>query len=179
MGYRVSAEGTIMLKKGTPEDIIRRVNMVFADICEEKKLAGITELQLWHNDSFDSQTAMEMLEETIPYTTEGEINVEGEDGNRWRYRFVEEYSKWVHEDCFPVFEEYSEDEKGNAAYAVPVYALVFDSMESAKDAMNIQVFSSEEKADEECRRKNSGLETECSGSRVPGCYKVVKTCLQM
>lgn len=85
-------------------------------------------------------------------TLDGEIHVEGEDGSRWRYRFIAEYGEWVEESCHSVFEEYN---KKRNIYEVPVYILTrvdlrTDSVGKIEDA-----FIDRRKAEAECGKKNA------------------------
>ena len=166
MGYKASGKGTIVLKKDlcNVDTIINMLGEVFSDIYLEKdsKQQGIV-LEVSTCENFDLNHADEVLSTLNDITLRGEIHMEGQEGERWRYRFAQDCRKWVEESCFSVFERY--DAEKNTCY-VPAYVLVKTTAQSeytepryyaaAEDATEVAaVFADREAAEKECDRKNA------------------------
>lgn len=154
MGYSASACGTAVFEKSVCiDEILKTLGEAFDDAFLEKELDdGAYEVSVSNNEKFDIDYALEVLEQLNKVTLDGEIHVEGEEGSRWRYRFIVEYGGWVEESCHSVFEEYNKERN---IYEVPVYILTridlrTDSVGKIEDA-----FIDRRKAEAECGKKNA------------------------
>ena len=192
MGYCASGYGTISLRpdvdKERLNEVLETINEMFMEICEVDKAPDQTDIIVSHSDKFCCDDALEMLEGLNEDTVHGEIEMEGEDDCRWRYRFSEKYHKWVEEAHHDLYEVYREDKNGDSYYEVPAYALVYRTYQSeytepryyeaAKDASDIRkVFVDKARAEGRCRELNEQLALK--GEDHDGCYAVEETTLNI
>lgn len=155
MGYSASAYGTAVFEKSVYiDEILKTLGEVFDDAFLEEELDdGAYKVTVSNNERFDVDYAPKVLEQLDKVTLDGEIHVEGENGSRWRYRFIVEYGEWVEESCYSVFEEYSRERN---AYEVPVYILTRIDLRTGGAGKIEDVFIDRRKAEAECGKKNAG-----------------------
>ncbi len=98
MGYRVQADGKIILKADAPVDeIVKTLGEVFPDVYQYDGLPPRLEVTL--NDSYHEEATMEALKKIEKWTLSGKINYVGEQGDVWRHVFMirKQDTEWVQE----------------------------------------------------------------------------------
>ena len=170
MGYTAWGGGTIILKKVDDlKAVVDRIQEVFSELYEvEDDGNGHIEVMVCHSDRFDSDEALTMLTELNACTYAGEIRMEGEDGCRWRYRFNKETEEWDEVICYEV---YAVRNNVTGTYEVPAYVLTKAKASGTTEI--IEVFSNQQKAIAECKKRND----KCTEEDIA--YWVVKTTMNI
>lgn len=168
MSYQVKGYGAVLLREDTPREVMKGFLDEFNPDFYKTK-AGL-EYTVQCDGGFDSDYAMEGLEALDPYTISGLIEMTGQDGDIWRYRFLEEYGKWVEESGIQVYQKYSEED-GTASYEPFAWVLVeLGPLNSTVRIM--ETFLDESRAEAACEKAKK----EASGSYT---YELRKSRLMM
>lgn len=111
MGYYACGSGGAKLKDGISEDDVVKVidNLDLGEI--EIDVYNGNQMDIVEIDyHWDEDDTMNVLNELIPFISEGEVCYTGEEDNHWRYRFDPESNEWI-EDAGVLdynFESYSD-----------------------------------------------------------------------
>lgn len=91
MGYYANYNGAIKLKENPPQAILDSFEDYFEnfDYYEDSICFG-------GYGKYYEDTVTDLLEEIIPYVSDGTIEYAGEDGGHWRFAFVD--GKWEEQD---------------------------------------------------------------------------------
>ena len=91
MSYCTTYNGYIKINKPLPNELVSLGKDTFENFwCDENSI------DFGGYDRYDEDPVYEFLTKVAPYTTSGEIEYKGEDGNLWRFIF--EDGEWKEED---------------------------------------------------------------------------------
>lgn len=99
MGYYVDGGGQIILRKDTPQPILKRLEElsedVFSDYCMRPCDDGAYEIEAYNHEKYHEDSHFEYLLTAEPYVIEGSLEFIGEDYSCWKDVYDKKRKKWL------------------------------------------------------------------------------------
>lgn len=86
MGYNASGDGSVVLKKEVPEEILELLNSSDVGFETEDSPDGGLWLTFYY-DKYHEDDVIHALNKLAPYTESGDIEFTGEDDTHWQFHF--------------------------------------------------------------------------------------------
>jgi len=99
MGYYVDGGGSIILRKDTPQPMLKRLEElsedVFSDYCMRPCDDGSHEIEAYNHEKYYEDSHFEYLLTAEPYVVEGSLEFIGEDYSCWKDTYDKKKKKWI------------------------------------------------------------------------------------